>query len=520
MRYCSEVRYFLSHDMYQEFTMYEPFVMAVALEYDLDIDGISDYCTENKLSFPVMINMVIEYLYSISDSYTKSKIFYRTVHTSRSMFDYIIHELAEELKEYLPRVNLNYSIVEEVHVNNIFNGLSDIYNLPKNDSFDEEQELKFQFFLNFEKIFVSTFNRLSKNVYFTFDEVNRMEYQKRKRKAGPVFSFTDTSNRVIYYNNNEVLSTVYNVTNTVFNTASSISYTSLTDTVVMNPTTSCSNYINYTTDQLFSGAYINTNIRNLVPEIKKSKTKGYSILKKSLKGISRFISSKDLIKMFKDGLIVIGKQYNFLIKVDINNLLKYSDIQDNSSITYTLELLNKDNEKICKICVVYKDCPILDEILTVYLSIKSGNESKIIEIGNHFSRTEIYKDYFPDSINVYLDNIREDAESRSNYAFIRLIRCWFEDRVSRYLKKEEIGYILDSDVSWDESIDYAGVNINVNVFDCYVKRFKWVEKTTNLEIWNELKAAKDYLLSLKDIKVGNLMNDIRIGQNLIINYKD
>lgn len=472
MRYCAEVRYFLSHDMYQEFTMFEPFIMTVAKEYDLNIDGISDYCVENRISFPRKMIEIVDYLYKNSNIYNKTKFFYQTIHESKYMFEYIINKINENLLEMIG--NFDYQTTGD-------NGILDILNNMENlETFD--------YYLNFEDCYKKIYNKISGNIYFTLDEINKNEYTKRKLAIEDIIVYNtrniNGSTDTLYYNTRDntqlnlhrTIGTGFSFGNTLIDSDSITRNNIRTSFNTINNVTQ-TEYLNRSDFGTLFNTYQNQKI-NVTPKVvpKKSKTKEYSVLKKSLKGITKFISYADINTILGEGLIISGKKFNFRIKANKKDLLRYSKIQDNNSISYDLELLDKSNSKICKICIVYKDCPILDEILTVYLSIKTGNEDKIIEIGNHFSRTDLYNFYFPkkDNENI-LNTIRMDSNRERKLHVLDIIERWVRCRFTNIIPIDTINYIFDAYVSWDEAIDYAGVNLSITTFDNMVKRVKWEE---------------------------------------------
>jgi hypothetical protein len=57
---------------------------------------------------------------------------------------------------------------------------------------------------------------------------------------------------------------------------------------------------------------------------------------------------------------------------------------DSFHIPYSLSIHAKDGRYITKLCVIFPGCPILDQVLSLYLMIKSGKEIELLQTGNFY----------------------------------------------------------------------------------------------------------------------------------------
>jgi len=212
--------------------------------------------------------------------------------------------------------------------------------------------------------------------------------------------------------------------------------------------------------------------------VTKKETKSIKkVFNKSLKILNQFLGNERTNIFIKGNEFKLeGKLYNYVLKSK-GNLLQNTKQMNNMSIQYDLQILNKENEYLSKLCVVFPDCPILDEVLSVYLMIQSGKEEDLLKSSNFFNRNEelLYKDdyicslkgfnkskknnSFSDKLNrigivkskkeLIFDNKRKDLMSK-------IERNLFNScDIPKVIQNE----LFNQELSFDEIVDYVGVNI-------------------------------------------------------------
>jgi len=210
-------------------------------------------------------------------------------------------------------------------------------------------------------------------------------------------------------------------------------------------------------------------------EKRKEEKKIKKVFNKSLKILSKFIGKEDTKGFIKgEDFIVEGNKYNYKMKSS-GNLLRNTGYLNNSSIQYSLELYNKQNDFLSNLCVVFPGSPILDQVLSVYLLIQSDSEDKLLLNSNLYNKKEenIVKDKYLCS----LKNISyKDCDIKSSFLNEKLSpkeirfkekRNVLKSKIKRnILNKLKIPKIVKKEMimqelTFDEKVDYVGVNISM-----------------------------------------------------------
>jgi hypothetical protein len=206
--------------------------------------------------------------------------------------------------------------------------------------------------------------------------------------------------------------------------------------------------------------------KDLTPEVRNR-------LRKSFKGLTRFLRPDEYEDLFnRNDLVVEGINWNFRIYFNSKkDIITYTKNMDNYSIPYKLELLTKSGERLCDICIIYPGCPILDEILSTLLLIKSGQEDVLIDTGNHLNKSVLYKNIIKDK-NEFVVITNDGLAHRAN-SYIRVKEIVW-DGLRAILNVDELSYIFDNDLTWDEIVRYPAFKLfDVKVFDSYVRKLNW-----------------------------------------------
>jgi hypothetical protein len=136
--------------------------------------------------------------------------------------------------------------------------------------------------------------------------------------------------------------------------------------------------------------YGNNISTDIIPNNKKIKKK--TNRKAFLKGINLFKSlfGSDMINLFLDNksFIISGKYYNYRFKKK-SSLLTYTCITNGLNIQYDLEILDiKSGILLGNLCTIFKDTPIIDQMIGIILHIQNGQEKEILNNTNVFNKTE------------------------------------------------------------------------------------------------------------------------------------
>ena len=543
MRYSSLFEYSLTNYFYEECTLCESFIRSVASEYDLDLDKVYDVCEEKRLPFKEYLENYINYVYNNSDEYKKSKIFYKFVHdfglsllNFTSLISNEIVSSMEEFKAYTRQLQEPHQDINSNENRIIIENRIRQYVFNLEDSIHQEYLYRIEKVNTYIKLFIDTFNKLKENVFFTFNDVIKIEYQLEFDKSSKIFNdFLDTVKEELNAPNRfiEIKTIIPNLNNNSFDSylefwnnssTNTVSYINTLSSVhTYTESTYIDTYNNFPTllDTKFDlveklDKYKNIKDRyqkaleltkrnnlqlvqkeflknyiNSVPQ-RKLFPMGYTKFKKSLKVLSKFVSGVDINKLIVNkevyentrGYIIEGKLFNWEFIVNKNECLKYSEKMDEWSINYKFYVLTKENVRICRLCIVYKGSPILDQILSNILNIKSNKEIYILENSGFFDKNKYLFDSF---INPLIRNSEQDRLNRIeglqnsynsvNYAIKEFrvkvssqVRNHIINNLQLFIPKKYIDYSINLDVSWGEAVDYAAFNLfNVDIFDDLVK---------------------------------------------------
>ena len=471
-------RYSLEYLFDQTFQL-SSFHKKVLGEHNVDIDKIYDICEIKNLNFKEYLEKISKYIFKNSNSFIKNKIIYK-----------YFHDLGLEINQ----------LIDQTYDNIIEILIPEPSAVQDKDKYFKEIKNKCKSELNYYKEFCNNedfdkyFNTKSFRLLRILDDFfyNHIE----------VFNFvknelTDTFNntikncyRINYNRGSKSLLNLSYISN--FNTLSTTSGYSYIDQT--NYTTTVTH-----TNDLFLEDLTSYYSRLNPKEIKKKlptskKTPGIKILNKSLKSIRKFIPEKDL-KVFLNNMemIVFGKEFNWGFKLkNRKDLITYSDYLDSSSISWDLNLYTKDTDiKIARSCIVFKGCPILDQVLSVYLMIKSNREDEIIKNSNFFDKTDLYfkliekkekKLKTKKNNNLGLNELngsyglKHFIDRNINKMELKtIIKNWIENfLLEKGFDKELYNYTTNLDVSFEEAVDYEAFKLfDIKVFDNLVKPLKW-----------------------------------------------
>jgi len=228
-----------------------------------------------------------------------------------------------------------------------------------------------------------------------------------------------------------------------------------------------------------------------IPISKKEQKTMRRMLNKSIETVSSFLPKKD-IECFIGGesFEISGTYFNYKIsqKKQYKLLQNESDL-NSAHIPYELDLFNKNNDYLANLCITFNGCPILDQILSVYLMISANQEADMLDKCNFYKKSDdffedttiqkVLPDRFKTSNNengiVNIDNFLHSRIQTSSFNFtaaeikkkekLKLEKTKFKKYVknnifSSIFEPGAISFIFNTEVSWDEMSDYYSISRN------------------------------------------------------------
>ena len=522
--------YSIDHIFGEAFSM-SGFHKLVFGEYNLDLDYIYDKCEESHFNFERALKIVSDTLYDNSNIFIKNKLIYKYFHEvglelmalSRKINDYL-SELVDISD--IDTVNLNSNQVTNIIKNRYKAVLDEYANFDSGENYDNGYMDTPNFKLlrcidDFLYNHLEVYRKLVPDISMSFNTVVKNVYRIRLAKSNRIFnsflaSETSPIIRNTLYNDTTRTSSVINMVSTPTTGTSTYLQSTFTSTSTISTTSTTNSYTSFGWEDLLRNSEqyrnpIQLKEKPVPPKINK-KTPGVKILNKSLKIIRKFFQARDLDDFLKCLEVTIpGKRFNYGFRLrKRSDLITYSNSMRNFSINWDLNIYTKDDLKIARACVTFKNSPILDQVLSAYLLIKSGKEDEILINSGFFDQEPLYdmvlrplvkqlkdKDkankieedrlnggnrqifgqetldgsdrYQNLRRNRYLEHIRSQADIGS------FIKNWLRDYIlPRGFDWTLYNYTTNLDVSFGEAVDYEAFNLfDIKVFDHLVKPLKW-----------------------------------------------
>ena len=518
--------YSIDHIFGETFSM-SMFHKLVFGEYNLDLDYIYDRCEESGTSFEGALRKISKILYENSSPFQKNKLAYKYFHNLgleiKSLVDKVSNILREvqdvDLLESLQSGENNTTLITN-RIKALDKATLDRY-AEKNLTAEYMDTPDFKLLRIIDDFLfnhLEVYNKVRGDLTESFNNVVKNEYRKRLAKSTLAMNAflgyeelhrqqsavhivsTPTRSTSLYTNLNN---TITNSTNTVYN--------------LFNDTTSTSNtLINDDGWENMLGTYRSQVKLKPKPEKISKKTPGVKILNKSLKIIRKFFPATELMDFLKCIEVVVpGELFDYGFKLrERKDLIRYSKNITTFSINWDLVIYTKLGEKIARSCITFKGSPILDQVLAVYLLLKSGKEKEILLNSGFFDREYPYFSEILEPLvkslkdeklqNTNIDNLRE-TNLRREEINETLDGLYGSDRYqnlrrNRYLEhifqqteiKTSINnwireyffvngfdrtlydYTTNLDVSFGEAVDYEAFSLfNITCFDYLVKPLTW-----------------------------------------------
>lgn len=508
--------YSLNYIFNESFELSGTFVKLVLGENNIDIDKIYDWCELYNRRLDLALKNASDELYRKASPYQKTIYFYK-----------FVHDLGLEIRELINTVyNLLSDTLMQSGITYTYENIVGAYIAKLEDYGSSDTIIQCEHFLKIIDLFgMNTrdeINRLSKNVHDTFNNVIKNQYRINFEKNRDVLRnlCTDYVQMPTVWTGTSQITQTVNITtmdqnqSTYIYNPNGIRYTIQDSTSGLISTSLLNSYsmypIRYHVDGWEDLLQPSITISRTVPlpskktlqkEKLNKKTPGVKRLNKSLKVFRKYIPSDMATKFLRCVEVNIpGELFNWSFKLKSRkDLVTYSEYINNSAISYDLYVMTKANIKISRCCIVFNGCPILDEVLAVYMMIKTGRELDIINGSGFFDKDKALFNVLIEPlidkvevVNDALDDLRNSMltldgsvqrttypelspESIRNPAEIKYrIRTWLIEYLERYIPSSILEYTMNLDVSWGEAIDYEAFQLfNVNDFNHYVRPLVW-----------------------------------------------
>ena len=468
-----------------EFSM-PSFYKLIFAEFNLDLDRIYDDCEEKRVSFDQTVETLSNKLFGLSKPYVKNRLIYNYFHDLGLELMSLTNEIYARLKDYINVDDImgNQNIVNHSdRIKEKYKQSLDLFRRTDPYSYtgvgieDLPPILRvLNCVTNFTEGHLVLFNNLLPHLTDTFNNVIKNEYRLRVNEGDRALQrFVEISAvKQKFINENDLnkrsfgSQTFINSSFSSFN--NSIENTNLYSIIPMvtaptSGTTSTLSYLNnINTHNTITGDPLYTTLSQLDrmqndiarnfynPRYPKSKdrirtnkkTPGIKRLNKSLKIISKFIPEKDLGLFLRGGEFTLdAERYRWGFRLrSRESLVKYSDNINNSSIMWDLNIYDKPTDsKLARACIVFKDSPILDNVLSTWMLLKTGKEDYILANSGMFDRGDYYRALLEPVVNEIKKKTKLEREYQQNQMLDR-IGNHLEDEPR--LNQELDGVILDS----------------------------------------------------------------------------
>ena len=516
--------YSIDHIFSETFSM-SMFHKLVFGEYNIDLDYIYDRCEESRMSFEGTMRKVSDILYQNSTPFQKNKLIYRYFHELGLEIKNLVNKVSDYLRE-VQDVDLIESIADgERNTALITNRIKALDKTTLDRYASQNLTTEYMETPDFKLLRIiddflynhlEIYNKIKGDLSESFNNVVKNAYKKRlNRSILSMNKFLNTG--VTQSGRTQIISTPTSSTNTYLSNFNN-TFTNSTYTLINDNTTSYTSSFNEVHNPGWEdmlGVYrSNVTLKPKKVEKINKKTPGVKVLNKSLKIIRKFFPARDLEDFLKCIEIKVpGEMFTYGFKLrERQDLIRYSKNMSNFSISWDLNIYTKLGEKIARSCITFKNSPILDQVLSVYLMIKSNNEKEILLNSGFFDREYPLFSNILDPLVKKLKEAKDKKASKDLHEFRERIGRIGENetldgsdryqnlRRNRYLEhilqqaeiKTSIGnwirdylfangfdrtlyeYTTNLDVSWGEAIDYEAFNLfDITCFDHLVKPFVW-----------------------------------------------
>lgn len=213
---------------------------------------------------------------------------------------------------------------------------------------------------------------------------------------------------------------------------------------------------------------------------KKQRKGALKMLNKSIQTLSSFIGTKEVKSFISgDSFFINGNDFNYKVyKKENFKLIQHPNDTNSIHIPYNLDLYTKNNEYLANMCITFPGSPILDQILSVYLMINSGQEKEVLNNSNFYKISSLCKEKYQEllnhtNVNSFALNLecwdREDKENINHNKYINFKNYLDKNIYQKTLNENIYRMIFKTEVTWDEAVDFYSFDFSMNILDPFVK---------------------------------------------------
>ena len=476
VRVSQDTSFIIDNYVYETFQVSD-IIYIIAEEYDLDLDELIDMCQEKGLSIPTVLNTAVENYISKLNHYELNKLFYQFVHKQKQSLFGLARVITDEKFHDLTLS----TVTNHISYKRYFHNFKHMYlylakklsysfsNIIANEKSKHEVRMRnarlaAQATKYYNSRSYGSFYSTHINNMYTDDSVGTYRITRTGTSAtqnwesllGSYYN-ADSYNALSYYNDNDINDNVVTY------------YSRQIESAYRNQINESLERTRRQHDSELAS------LRKLYPAKPQYEEEVYKRFKRSFVSLTKFLRPDEYKALFNDNnLWVEGKVYDFNISFkNKKSILEYTKNMENYSIPYNLDLYTKQGDKLCEICIVYPGVPILDEILSTLLLIKSGQEDIILTTGNHFKKTEMYKivfhDYDEDSLSGVAALVSEEMQERMEK--LTFVTDIIKSNLSSIVGREICEYIYGLFNSWKEIV--IEETYIPNVFEHMIKPLVW-----------------------------------------------
>lgn len=203
---------------------------------------------------------------------------------------------------------------------------------------------------------------------------------------------------------------------------------------------------------------------------RKQENIGKKVLKKSIRVLDSFMGQTTSQAFIHGNKVeIIGEKFKFIIQKGEVKLLAHSADPTSYHVPFRLTVTDKHDVLLGQVCLLFRDTPILDQILAVHLHVMGGKEEELIKTANWFKMTEAYnsnpdiirirgpKKKLPESYQEVSRNRMFDNAGIDEYFALRDQVC--ENLIQQYseqligLSRDTVNFLMNPPVHKHELLD-------------------------------------------------------------------
>lgn len=100
------------------------------------------------------------------------------------------------------------------------------------------------------------------------------------------------------------------------------------------------------------------------------------------------------LRSFMSGepIVIEGAKIDFRIKRSHTGMVEHTSNPNAGHTPFNLDILNKNGDVLCSCCTFFRDTPVMDQIVAIFLHVSSGDEAYIVKKSNLYNRSDAFYD--------------------------------------------------------------------------------------------------------------------------------